>query len=136
MATRAPKLCGNPLCGEIVPNDVRYCPDHDVPWRSARRPSIPKSRSTEGSWRNKRKRVLKRDNHQCRIRYVGICIGIATEVDHIIPVTQGGTDEMENLQSACGPCHKAKSSDEGHLAVGHKPHARIRYIPAELRGLP
>jgi 5-methylcytosine-specific restriction protein A len=67
---------------------------------------------------------------------VGICIGIASEADHIIPVTQGGTDDDANLQAACGPCHRAKSSDEGHVAAGHKPAARIRYIPYELRGTP
>lgn len=132
--TRAPKLCANAQCGELVPQGVRYCQDcSQTRWKAT---NTPKSRSAEGNWRKKRKRVLKRDSHHCRLNYVGICIGIATEVDHIIPVTQNGSDDMENLQAVCGPCHRAKSSDEGHVAAGHKPHARIRYIPSELRNLP
>jgi 5-methylcytosine-specific restriction protein A len=132
--SRAPKLCANPQCGELVPNGVRFCPDCNQPrWKAT---NTPKSRCAEGNWRKKRKRILKRDNHHCQIRYVGICTGIATEVDHITPVTQGGTDDDWNLRAACGPCHAAKSSDEGHRAAGHKPRARITFIPNELRGLP
>lgn len=36
----------------------------------------------------------------------------AAEVDHFIPLFQGGTDEWENLRSTCIPCHKAKSLRE------------------------
>src|ERR1041385_2021357 len=31
-----------------------------------------------------------------------------TEVDHIVPVTQGGTADRENLAPACGPCNGEK----------------------------
>ena len=34
------------------------------------------------------------------------------EVDHIIPVRQGGTDEMENLQLLCRECHVEKTKNE------------------------
>lgn len=30
--------------------------------------------------------------------------------DHIIPVSQGGTDEMDNLQTLCEKCNLAKSN--------------------------
>jgi 5-methylcytosine-specific restriction protein A len=94
------------------------------------------SRTADAKWRKITKRILKRDNHRCQIRYVGICTGIASEVDHIIPDWRGGTDEDSNLQAACRPCHLAKSSDEGHEAQGHKPKGRITFTPYELRGLP
>ena len=29
--------------------------------------------------------------------------------DHILPVTQGGTDELSNLQTLCDDCNLAKS---------------------------
>ena len=134
MSARAPKLCANPTCGELVPAGERYCPTHDTGrWPTK---NIPKSRSADAKWKKTVKRILNRDSHQCRIRFVGICIGLASEVDHIIPVTQGGSDHDSNLESACRPCHLAKTSDEGHVAAGHKPKGRIRYIPNELRGLP
>ena len=31
-----------------------------------------------------------------------------TEVDHVIPVAKGGTDDPSNLVPACGPCNRAK----------------------------
>ena len=40
----------------------------------------------------------------------------ATEVDHVIPRSLGGADEMENLQSICRDCHKKKTASEGQLA--------------------
>ena len=134
MTPRAPKYCSDPTCNELVPAGVRCCPTHDTGrWRTK---NTPKSRSAEGKWKKTRRAVLTRDGYQCKIRYVGICIGLASEVDHLIPVSEGGTDLLPNLRAACRPCHLAKSSDEGHTAAGHRPAARITYIPGELKGLP
>ena len=38
------------------------------------------------------------------------------EVDHVIPLSQGGTDTAGNLQLLCGPCHRAKTVAEGAIA--------------------
>ena len=32
----------------------------------------------------------------------------ATEIDHIIPVSRGGLDDLSNLQALCTPCNRAK----------------------------
>ena len=34
------------------------------------------------------------------------------EVDHIIPLEQGGTHDETNLQALCKPCHSAKTARE------------------------
>jgi len=34
------------------------------------------------------------------------------ELDHIVNVAQGGTDDEFNLQSLCSPCHKKKTIKE------------------------
>lgn len=39
-------------------------------------------------------------------------ISDAIEVDHIVPRSQGGTNDLENLQSICGTCHEEKSVAE------------------------
>ena len=60
-------------------------------------------------WRRKRESILIRDNYTCRV------CGLTTkdlEVDHIINVAQGGTDDDSNLQAVCIPCHKAKTARE------------------------
>lgn len=49
-------------------------------------------------------------------------VELATEVDHITPLSKGGADTHENKQGLCGPCHKDKTAlDMGHAikrAVG------------------
>lgn len=60
-------------------------------------------------WRRKRESILIRDNYTCRV------CGLTTkdlEVDHIVNVAQGGTDDDGNLQAICVPCHKAKTARE------------------------
>lgn len=36
-------------------------------------------------------------------------ITIATEVDHVIPKSKGGTDEPSNLKSCCRACNLSKT---------------------------
>jgi 5-methylcytosine-specific restriction enzyme A len=60
----------------------------------------------------KRNARILRDNPLC-----GTCTAIgriraAVEIDHIIPLHQGGQDIESNLQGLCIPCHEAKSARE------------------------
>lgn len=66
-------------------------------------------------------RILKRDHHRCQwVRYDTDkrCLRHATDVDHILPYSQGGTDVDANLQALCPYHHKKKSGREGGLASG------------------
>ena len=36
----------------------------------------------------------------------------ASEVDHILPRSRGGTDAWHNLQALCKPCHSKKTLAE------------------------
>lgn len=38
---------------------------------------------------------------------------LAEEVDHILPLSRGGTHDERNLQSVCKSCHSRKSAKEG-----------------------
>ncbi len=51
----------------------------------------------------------------CYLQYEG-CTGHATEDDHIIPITAGGTDHISNHRGACHTCHQAKSQHEATAA--------------------
>lgn len=51
-----------------------------------------------------RRFVFARDGRRCRL--CGCTERL--EIDHIIPVVWGGTDEPENLQVLCKPCNLAK----------------------------
>lgn len=51
--------------------------------------------------------ILERDGFRCQ--YCGATPkNGALEVDHIIPVSDGGSDEPDNLITACEPCNKGK----------------------------
>lgn len=53
--------------------------------------------------------VFRRDNHACR--YCGATAPDAKlTIDHVIPVTLGGTDEPANLVTACTECNTGKSA--------------------------
>lgn len=43
------------------------------------------------------------------------------QVDHIIPVSKGGTDTRSNLQGICLECHEDKTRVD--LGLKHKPQA-------------
>ena len=50
--------------------------------------------------------VFQGDRFQCRICGAS---GVPLEVDHVVPVSRGGSDAMGNLQTLCGPCNRGKS---------------------------
>jgi 5-methylcytosine-specific restriction protein A len=112
----APKICADPACYELV-RGVRFCDAHrrERAWSG----SGGSKRTNTHQHRARRKRVLERDGHLCRIRYGDICLGEADQMDHVVPLGEGGADEDFNCIAACGPCHRRKSSLEGHRAAGH-----------------
>lgn len=59
----------------------------------------------------KRFEVLKRDNFRCQ--YCGRnWKDVTLEVDHIIPESKWGTDEMSNLVACCRECNMGKWNEE------------------------
>jgi 5-methylcytosine-specific restriction enzyme A len=67
-------------------------------------------------------RILKRDLYTCReCGKRG-----ATDVDHDVPVAEGGTSDDSNLVTLCGPrsgpgsCHARKSTAEGNRAKARR----------------
>ena len=59
-------------------------------------------------WRKLRVMILAREPY-CQAEG---CNEWATEVDHIVPTTAGGTDRVDNLQALCKSCHSRKTSTE------------------------
>jgi hypothetical protein len=57
-----------------------------------------------------RHEVFKRDNYCCVECNASKEDGTVLHIDHIIPVSQGGSDELDNLQTLCQDCNLAKSN--------------------------
>ncbi|MDO4895002.1 HNH endonuclease [Moraxella sp.] len=60
-------------------------------------------------WRRLKDEILARDNYTCQC-----CgrVGGKLELDHIVNVAQGGTNNKSNLQILCQSCHKTKTQTE------------------------
>lgn len=71
------------------------------------------------SWRRLREIVFKRDGFMCQpckrkgrltpVRLHGVGHGVC---GHIVPLSEGGTDDLSNLQTECQACDKMKTAQE------------------------
>ncbi|MBF9060639.1 hypothetical protein HKCCSP123_15765 [Rhodobacterales bacterium HKCCSP123] len=52
--------------------------------------------------------VLERDGRRCVICGVSTRHDAVLEVDHIVPVAKGGSDDRDNLQTLCFDCNRGK----------------------------
>jgi len=91
-------------------------------------------RTSTSSWKKLRPQILKRDGGRCHIcgqieaPHPGTA-PTADIVDHKTPVSQGGTDNPDNL-GACHevPCHRRKTSSEAVAAKAKQRAARLRPV--------
>lgn len=109
MVGRAPRVCSQLNCTVLVHGSRSRCDAHYTPFGGKGGTS---SRTTTPEHRRRRLRVLGRAGYRCEIRYDGICQGTATDCDHVVPITEGGSDTDMNCQAACRRCHARKAAIE------------------------
>ncbi len=68
----------------------------------------------DARWRDLRARVL-RESPTC-----ALCPARATDVDHIVAVADGGSDDRPNLRGLCNPCHKKHTADQNRTRRARK----------------
>lgn len=92
------------VCGALSPQ--RRCEKHErKPWEGSDR----REKVRSGSAQQKRARyVMRRDDSICHL------CGLpgSEEIDHVVPLAEGGSDELDNLAPAHKRCHAKKSSAE------------------------
>lgn len=98
------KVC--PTCGAIA------CTEHKrTAWQDR-----PTNRPKRSGWSQQRRArgILALHSRVCHI-----CgLAGATEVDHVIPLSQGGADEPDNLRPIHTDCHRQKTAEEARQARG------------------
>ena len=109
MPKKFKRPCRFKNCPKLVDSESGYCEVHEKTASSnynkfIRRPETKKFYNYQ--WRKLRARFLNK-NPLCEIckskgRYIS-----ATEVHHIKPLADGGTNEESNLMALCKPCHSA-----------------------------
>lgn len=119
--SRLPTFC--PHCGKVVPGGAR-CPCRPRPKRKptpsdqARAEREPwRKRYAGAEYRRNRQRAINRDRGRC-VDCGRVCAwfdgkqwrtaGMGGEVDHIRALSEGGTDDVENLELRCKSCHKKR----------------------------
>lgn len=56
--------------------------------------------------------IFNRNGGLCHLCGVRIQVGEGWDVEHVIPLAQGGEDDGDNLRPAHRSCHKAKSAED------------------------
>ncbi len=81
---------------------------------------------TKEGWRSLSDKIKKRDGWCCRKcgrnKLAVRARGDFLEVDHIIPISKGGTDSPSNLWTLCSTCH-GKRPGHKHLQKRRQPNA-------------
>ena len=90
-------------------------------------------------WQRARANVLRRDEYRCKAGVLGICIGHATQVDHVqslaslgIPRSHPAANDPSNLRAICAPCHEFKTERERVKALAESNRQRAAARRARL----
>ena len=122
MAKKPSRWCGR--CSSVHSGS---CPERPKWKKSEKSEQLHKEQSGRGGrpWRRKRQRVFERDNYLCQehleqgqlvsVDLHGANAGIC---DHVIPLSQGGSDDESNLQTLCRICSDAKTQEESLAGRG------------------
>ncbi|MBK9272934.1 MAG: HNH endonuclease [Flavobacteriales bacterium] len=114
MPSRPGSVCLSPGCAAVVPAGAGGWCDAHRPTSSDERGSAA-SRGYGARWRRLRRMILSRSplcadpfgDHAAAGR-----VELATDVDHIVPRRDGGSDHAANLQTLCHSCHSRKTAAE------------------------
>ena len=107
MPNKPKRPCRQKNCPRLTDRKSGYCEEHEKTASStynrfSRRPENKKFYNYQ--WRKLRERFL-HQNPLCEMCKSKGRYTTATEVHHIKPLSEGGTNDFENLMALCKPCH-------------------------------
>ena len=122
MPFAAAKPCRHPGCGQLVRDGSGRCANHKAEAKKASNFTKRLSRHERGygsAWERLRLVVLQRDMGLCQVCRTKGRLTPGSIVDHVRPKAEGGTDDLENLQVICKPCHTMKTAGESARGGEH-----------------
>lgn len=119
MPTAAPRPCPHPGCGVLVRDGSGRCANHPKAGSFAdKKRGNRHERGYGNDWTKLRNVIMRRDSYLCQVCLAVGRVTPAHAVDHIVPKANGGTDDPNNLQSICKPCHTTKTAVESAMTGG------------------
>lgn len=116
MPAAAPRPCTKPGCGVLVRDGSGRCQAHQrEAW--GKKPTAAK-RITGRKLQALRADLFRRQPLCVQCKERGLVV-LATQRDHIVPLSEGGEDTEDNVQGLCAPCHDGKSLAERLRAQRH-----------------
>lgn len=99
-------------CGK--PGPKNYCDEHTPkPWGTSKRGQ--KVKLSGSAQQARRIRILDRYLNCCH-KCGKVFDPTDLEVDHVVPLSEGGADTDENCAPCCRPCHRSKTAQEAARA--------------------
>lgn len=89
------------VCGRRGVAGTTRCELHWAPRHS------PRHQYQTAEYRRHRRQVLERAAGRCEA--CGEPTGDTTQVDHIVPIRDGGDNSLANLRALCRDCHRQKT---------------------------
>ena len=118
MPPKPKRPCRQPMCSGKTQDPSGFCDQHAhlrSGWNKPGRQTA-EARGYGYRWRKLRALVLERDRHMCQCDDCGGKRLPANEVDHILPKSRGGTDDLSNLRAISAGCHRLKTQREAQAA--------------------
>ena len=100
---------------KTLKNRLAIKPTHTVRVLEAKAGTTERIRGD--TWMKVRRRVLLAGGYACVD--CGL-VNASNEIDHDVPLEQGGSNDDANLRIRCLVCHKAKSAREAGLRSGQR----------------
>ena len=119
MPHKPKRPCGYPGCPKLT--DGRFCPAHakQDAQEYERYRRDPTTRKRYGrAWKRIRDRYIA-GHPLCEECEQNGYVTAAEEVHHILPLSQGGTHDEDNLMALCTACHSAKTLTENNKKRSH-----------------
>lgn len=92
------------MAHEIVSSRYRRAPAYRDGHSSAKDSNKARRGLSNEAWRTLREQIFERDGYECQ--YCGETDDLTC--DHILPLIRGGTNDHDNLTTACRPCNSSK----------------------------